>query len=137
MGSSHEQPRIINLMEALQASVTSTTQKETAEGKPEKKMAGSKGTATRQGRKKVMATRRGRTLPVSEAGNAFRSLWESQDNLVKVIERSWLSPRWCLNCKRTFVLFKTLQRPFEEIAGRIRQNELLDGCHFHLASGKP
>src|SRR5262249_22945143 len=47
-----EQPHIINLMDALRASVASATGGEAAEGRPEKKMAESKGREKRARKKK-------------------------------------------------------------------------------------
>jgi DNA end-binding protein Ku len=48
----HEQAQIINLMDALRASVSQAQQQETAEGKPPKKMAPSKGKEIRARKKK-------------------------------------------------------------------------------------
>jgi len=49
----HEQPQIINLMEALRASVANAQQKEPATAKPAKKMAPSKGKETRARKRKT------------------------------------------------------------------------------------
>jgi DNA end-binding protein Ku len=48
----HEQPQIINLMEALRKSVASATEEKPAEAKPEKKLAGSKGKEKRPRKRK-------------------------------------------------------------------------------------